>query len=447
MVNGADQHEHRGLRERRATSAAVTGIAFQGVYALGQFVVMALLFRYLSPQRFGMWLTIYSLTAWAAFAKFGLQYAMYTALGHSALTDRAVAQRVLTNASSLVAVMGFLLTVALLVFGWWLPWSWILNVTDATASNEASVVSVVALAIAAMSMPMLMGGHAMQASQRGAVTQSIGLLVQLVMIIAVTLGVMLRWPLAALAAVVVSPPLIAGAMQWVVGLRTGILPRPARSALDTAEMRRLLAAGVLFLVLDVATITLLQCGPIIVSHLRSPEAVVPYGAAYRLIGLLIAAFMMVSYAYWPAYSEASKRDDTVWIKRGLRRSVAKVLVLWALGAAVILAIGRPFIAWWLGAEAVPGWGTLIAAVVSALTYGLYVMVCTPLSGMGRLRPQIVTAAIVVGIYAVVGVGLCAAYGPAGLFVGQSIAAIVGAMMNAAYLSRVLNQSQAEHVPA
>src|SRR5690606_187676 len=71
MVNMDEQTSHRRLRESRATRASVAGVAFQGVYAIGQFVVMALLVRHLDPQRFGMWLMIYPLTAWMGFSKFG----------------------------------------------------------------------------------------------------------------------------------------------------------------------------------------------------------------------------------------------------------------------------------------------------------------------------------------------------------------------------------------
>lgn len=443
MVNGEDHVHHRGLRERRATRSAVMGIAFQGVYALGQFVIMALLVRRLDPQRFGMWLMIYSLTAWATAANVGLVFVMYTTLGRHALTDRQRARAVLTNVAGFVGLLSAAAAVMLLTAGWFMPWPAWLNVSDAQAIREATPVSVVALSIAALSMPMMLGGHALVASQRGYVTQSVAIVMQLLMIGVLTLGYFAGWPLLVLAVVVMSPPFLAGLTQWCLGLGTGILPAPRPSAIDTRLLRSLLGAGVLFMALDMAATALIQGGTLVLGHVMSPEAVVPYGAAYRLIGLLISTVMMICYAYWPAYSEAGERADVAWIGRGLRRSLVKTGVIGVVGGAVILGIGKPFIAWWLGAEAVPTTGTLAAAVVFAWGYGLYAVVSTPLSGMGRLRVQVVSAAVMVGLFIVVGVGLSMAYGATGLFVGQAIAAIAAAGMNGLFLRRVLRQMRTE----
>ncbi|MCG8402665.1 MAG: hypothetical protein MJA84_13910 [Firmicutes bacterium] len=445
MTSMHDHADSRLLRERRATRSAAAGVAFQAVYVIGQFVVMALLYRELGAERFGMWLTIFSLTAWVALSKFGLQYAVYTALGQTALTDREEAQRVLSNAAVFVALVCFFIAALMTAVGPWFPWPAMLNVSGEQAVREASTVSVVALVIAAFSMPMLMGGHAMQACQRGDISQTLAMLMQVVMIAGVAFGVWNDWPLAALAAVIVGPPLIAGLLQWGFGLRARILPALSLRVVRVATLRRLLAAGILFLALDLAMLVLLQSAPLLLVQLQSPEAVVPYGAAYRLVGLLIAAFMMVSYAYWPAYSEAEQRNDTAWVRKGLLRTFLKTLGLWLAGAAVTLAIGRPFIRWWLGEAAMPDWPTLIAAVVFALMYGLHVMVATPLSGMGRLRPQIITAAGVIALYLLCGLPFGMWYGPAGLFTAQAIAAALGAVMNGLFLIRVLRSRQQEGV--
>jgi len=441
MVTADDHAHHRGLRERRATSAAAMGVAFQGVYALGQFVIMALLVRRLDPQRFGMWLMIYSLTAWAAFAKFGLHFSLYTSLGQHALSDRDRARAILTNAAAFVALLGGLLAAVLLTLGWWLPWAAWLNVSDPLAVREAAPVAVVALTLAAVTMPMMMGGHAMLASQRGDITQSIAMVMQVAMIGVLTVGCLFDWPLVVLAAVVMSPPLVAGLAQWCVGLMTGVLPRPAVNAFDMALLLRLLVAGVLFMVLDLATIALLQGGALVLGHAVSPEAVVPYGAAYRLIGLVIAAVMVISYAYWPAYSEAGYRADAAWIGRGLRRSLTLMILLGGAGGAAILTLGRPFIAWWLGDAAVPAFATLIAAVIFAGAFTVYVAVGTPLSGMGKLRGQVIAAGVMVAVFLVVGIRLAVTHGATGLFVGQAIAACAGAALNGLFLRRTLRELQ------
>jgi O-antigen/teichoic acid export membrane protein len=438
-------HTHnRQLRDQRATRSAVAGVAFQGVYALGQFAVMAILFRRLSQQGFGMWLMIYALAGWMVFAKFGLHFTMYTALGQHALTDRKHAREILTNAGGVVAAIGALLVIVLLTIGWWLPWSDWLNVTETQAVREAGPVAITVLAMAAITMPMMMGGHAMIASQRGDLSQAIAMITQVLMIISLLVGYWLHWPLIALAAVVMSPPLIAGLTQWCVGLGTRILPMPTLDSVDLRLLAKLLTAGVIFMVLDMAMILLLQGGPIILGHVVGPEAVVPYGAAYRLIGLLIAGIMTTCYAYWPAYSEAGQRKDIAWVKAGLTRSWMMMLGMCVVGGAVILLAGRPFIAWWLGKQAVPTQSMLWAAVLFALAFGCYAVISTPLSGLGRLRGQLISAGVMAALSLVLGIGLCHTYGATGLYFGQAIAVAVAAAMNGVYLLRTLHRMTAEN---
>lgn len=417
------------------------GVAFQGVYALGQFIVMAVLIRKLGPQRFGMWLMIFSLTAWMAFAKFGLQFTLYTALGQHAQTDRDKARAILTNAALFVALLGLLLAAALAAGGWFLPWADWLNVTEAQAVREAGPVTVTVLVLAALSMPLMMGGHALLASQRGDLTQGLALAAQIVMIIVLIVGYFLDWSFITLAIVVMSPPLLAGFTQWCVGLGSHILPRPSISALDRLLMGRLLAAGGLFMLLDLAMITLLQGGPIVLGHAVGPEAVVPYGAAYRLIGLLIAAVMMICYAYWPAYSEAGARQDMAWIRRGVLRSLLLMLGLCVVGGCVILTVGRPFIRWWLGEPAVPTYPTLACAVLFTICFGAYAVLGSPLSGLGRIGVQLLSACVMVSLFITVGLVLSFRHGPAGLYLGQALAALVGAAMNGIFLHRAISNKQ------
>src|SRR5690606_9049669 len=106
----------------------------------------------------------------------------------------------------------------------------------------------------------------------------IAIAVQLAMIGVLAIGFQLRWPLVALAAIVMSPPFVAGLLQWIVGLTTGILPRPTPAVFDPGVLGHLLGAGVAFMALDLAAIALLQGGPLVLGHVVSPEAVVPYGA-------------------------------------------------------------------------------------------------------------------------------------------------------------------------
>jgi O-antigen/teichoic acid export membrane protein len=429
--------EHRRLRESRAMRASIMGVAFQGVYALAQFVVLALMTRYVDPERVGMWLTVSSLAAWMGVLSIGLQYVLLTTLGRKALTDPAAARTTLSTATVAVATIGVTVAVLVAIAGPRLPWAMWLNVRQAAAVHDAAPLGTAVLLVTALSLPALLAGHALQATQRGDLNHICSLLMQVAMVALVFLGVRAHWPLFALGGIVAGAPLLTGICHWVIGLSKRILPRISLAAFDGRLLRELLGAGALFLLLDLLTVALLQSGPMVLTHARDPQAVVPYAAASRLAGLPISAFMMIGYAYWPAYSEAWQRRDFSWISQGVARALRKIVALWLLAATAILVAGRPFVAWWLGAAVQPRFSLLVAAAGFALAYGIYAAFAAPLSGMGRLRDQLIAATAMIAVFLGAGLGLSAKFGPTGLLSGQALGATVGAVLNAYFLRRRL----------
>ena len=114
--------------------------------------------------------------------------------------------------------------------------------------------------------------------------------------------------------------------------------------------RLLLQVGLFFLVLQLAIAVAYTSNSIILAALLGPSAVAEYAVVAKLF---MIPTVMVGFALgplWPAYREALSRGDTQWVRRTFRRSLRVSLAVGGVVSAVLVALGLPLIAAWVGPQ-------------------------------------------------------------------------------------------------
>ena len=430
--------EDLGLeRRRRVKRASVAGLAFQSTYALVQFVMLAVLLRYLGTERFGMWMTALAIGSWLLLANLGLNNALVTRLGAVALTRRDEAQAVMVNAVLTVTAVSVGLAILFVIGGWAVPWAAVLNVQDDGAVRDAAPVMIIALVLSAAALPATLGGMSLLAHQRGDIAHIVMIVAQLAGLAGVLIGVRLGWSLPALGAVVLSVPLVGGLAQWWLGLRK-VLPPLSAAAVDRRMTVSLLGTGAKFLLLEGLAIVLLHSGAVIIAQLHGAAQVTSYAAVYRLAGLMLAVFQVILFPFWPAYGEALSRGDVAWITRALWRSGMLVLGVWAVVTVGFGLFGQMFIRLWMGEQAVPDPLLLWAMLTLGGVQGLTMWLAVPLNGIGRLGSQILSGTVMSALYVPLAVWLCGLLGAAGVVIVQAaLMLLIGLPLNGIYLWRHL----------
>jgi O-antigen/teichoic acid export membrane protein len=375
----------RTVRGSRARRTALLGICFQGVYAVTQLIALGLLARAYGPERFGLWMTVLALTTWMPLAALGQPAGLLTMLGPVALTDRSAAVRVLSSSTLLSTASTVVLLALVLALGGWLPWSHLLNADGPLTAGSAGITAVAALAAAIASLPLVQAGHAVLAHQRGDAVHLTSIAAALVVLGSVALAARMNAPLWVLGTLTLLGPALAGVVLWIVGLGSGLLPRPALSSVDRATVRAVARAGLQFLIIDATTVLLLRTPEVIVARLFGVESVAAFAAVGRLCALMQAVFYSVLLPLWPAIGDAAARGDRAWIRAIGRRSLGVVLGLWLLGAAGIVLLGPLFIARWTGLPQLVDTGLLLAAVGQTLGQALLVWLTVMLGGLSRQR--------------------------------------------------------------
>ncbi|KZY53806.1 hypothetical protein A3734_14380 [Sulfitobacter sp. HI0054] len=124
--------------------------------------------------------------------------------------------------------------------------------------------------------------------------------------------------------------------------------------------RQLLIVGSSFFSMSFASAISISSDPVLVSYFLGADRVPEYSVPLRLFfipSLLVGLFTL---ALWPAYSQAMRDTDTVWVRRTYLRSVV-FAVLTTVPVCIFLFIVSPhIIPVWIGSELPLPKGMLIA---------------------------------------------------------------------------------------
>ena len=339
----------RSGRTRRTTAAALGGLGSRLVAVLVSLVSIPLTVGYLGQERYGVWITLGTLTAWLTVADLGLGNALTTRVAEAYGARRPETARavIATTFWVLVVVAACLAVVAALA---WVSVDWGAFFKVTTLSARAEVGGAVALALAffVLGFPSAVVPRILLAYQRGAIANgwqalgSIASLVALVLVIQTRGG--LPWLVAALAGAPVAVSLASAI--WLFRSQPELSPAPRYY--DRATLRSVGSTGLRFFIIQIAALVLFQSDNLVIAGALGAKEVSGYSIAYRLFGYLVIMQGLVLTPLWPAFTEAAAAKDMDWVRRVFQRALSASLGL-GVPAVIALMIGsRWLIQKWTG---------------------------------------------------------------------------------------------------
>ena len=342
-------------RHRRIALSGLAAMVAKAVSVIVMFVTVRLTANYLGNERYGMWMTISSLTLLFGFADLGLGNGLLNAISDAdGRGDRDAAASHVSSGFYMLSGFAALLGLVFTLCYPFVPWPRVFNVTSDLAVREAGPAMAMMAGCFLLSVPLMIVSRVQLGYQEGfaaSLWTAAGSLVSLAaLLIAVEYGAGLPWLVAALA----GAPLLVTFVNGVVVFgwqRPYLLPRPALFTLEGGK--RLIRIGLLYLVLQVIISMAFTADNIVAAQVLGAESVAQYSVPMRLFSVPITFVMMVLSPLWPAYGEAQARRDLPWIRRTLRRSILLAAAV-SVPAALLLALAhRPLIRLWVGPQIQP----------------------------------------------------------------------------------------------
>jgi O-antigen/teichoic acid export membrane protein len=144
----------------------------------------------------------------------------------------------------------------------------------------------------------------------------------------------------------------------------------------------MIAAGSLFLLLQVFALIGNASDSLVLAQILGVQAVAQYTVAQKLFSIaLIAQFFIAP--LWPAFGDALERNDYAWARHALKRALVLSLGITILATLPLLVFGKWIVVVWVGPELIPS-SSLLAALGGWMLLASYGGVMSVLLNNGKL---------------------------------------------------------------
>ncbi len=431
---------------RAVQSGASSAIA--RVFQLGiSLITIRLTIHYLGAERFGLWMTIFSLINILNFADFGIGNGLLNAIAEAyGRRDSKSIQEAISSGFFALSILSLFFCALFLVSYQYIHWSSIFKLHSPTAVREAGPTTFIFFACFAVALPLGVAQRIQLALQKGYLNGIWSILGTTVGFVGLCLALRAKLGLPWLVLSVAGGPSISLLANCIFIFCRQPNLRPSLACVSRKFSKQILKAGTLFFVLQIAMAVGYQSDNIVIARILGPEAVASYSVALRIfqsVPIFLGFFML---ALWPAYGEAVAGGDYAWIRATYRRSVSLNGLIGVIAALVLFVSARLIIRLWVGRGLEPTHLLLIALAAYCITNSLVGPISAMMDGMSLLRFQAVSWSIMAVANLTLSIWLTKLIGVSGVVFGSVISQGVFILIPSIwYIRSVLTGSQSGEV--
>lgn len=375
-------------RLRRAALTTLSSGAAKAIALLTSLVSVPLTYRYLGPERYGIWMVLISIIGAMSFADLGIGNGLMNAISEAyGKDDRDQARQHVSSALALMSAIAVALALIGAVAFPFLPWLRLFNVQSQAVASEGAIAFLVLYASFVINIPLGVITRAQLGIQKAYIAQTINAIGSIVSLALILLVIYLRGNLAWLVFATVGIGIIATIFNgWILFSEYPWLI-PAIHAVRSASARKIFNLGILFFVLQCSFTLAYTSDNIVIAQIMGAAAVAIYSVPQKLFSLVTATVSIAATPFWPAYAEAIARGDVSWVRRVFKASLRTVLAI-TIPLCTLLAIAGPWIlkvAVGKSFEAPPA--LMGAFAVWGVVYSISMVTSVLLNGAGVLKGQ------------------------------------------------------------
>lgn len=361
--------------------------AFKALSVLATFAAVPLMLHYLGTERYGIWSTIMSITAWVMLSDMGIGYGLRSKVAEAlAKNDVAGAGVYVSSAYTALGVLALGVFALFLPASQYVSWQRVFNTAVVDNCTLHTFVLLTAFFILA-SMWSGLVNQVLNAVQRASAVvfgQMVFNALYLVFVFALLYTASPSLPLMATAygvALLVSHLALS---IWCYRQRRSLVPH---ASIDRSRLRALLRLGMQFFLLELSYVVIVSTDKILITQLFGPESVAQYDVVFKLFSVITMGHTLITMALWSSYTDAYHRDDHSWIHTTLR-SQRRMFMGIVLLIVLLAIVARPVIAWWVGPD-IPVSISLVAGMAAFMAIFTWNNIyATALNGIGATGPQL-----------------------------------------------------------
>jgi O-antigen/teichoic acid export membrane protein len=408
-------------RRRRAALTTLLSAFARGSQLAVIFVSMRVALPYLGQARFGVWMTISSLTSLMLLFDFGIGNGMVSRVASlAARGDPAALRNLLRTGLSVLIAIGICIGALCACLAAYAPLQWLYKDAAPELIDEARTTLTVLGVLFGLSIPLQATHRIYAGLQEGYFALTIAGLASLLSVALIVVGPLLHWGITGFLLASYGIQLSSGLVLLLILRRRFGLTLRRLAEYRSEELRALTGSGGLFLLLQIGILVGWEMDPVVLSAFVGPAAVAVYAVVQRMFLLVSGPLSMLNAPLWASYADAHARGDSHYLRATLRRALVATFCLATGGASVVVALHAP-LAHFLSKDVlqVPaafvlifGAWTIFSAVSDALA--MY------MNGVQILFPQVVACVAFVVLAIILKLALVQSYGLEGVILGTLV---------------------------
>lgn len=358
-------------------------------------VTVPLTLKYLGNERFGLWMTISSVLAMAAFADFGVGNGVLNTVAKAFGKDdiEGVRKAVSSGFAVLNTIAAFLLLSFFSIYRF-VNWADFFRVVSPQAKAEAGPALAVFAVCFALNVSMDVVQRVQLGLQQGYRYGLWQLCGSAAGFIGVLGGIWLHVSLPVLVIAIAGAPIFATALNtfhFFGFVRPDL--RPSRKFVSAHVISEIAKLGGLFFVLQLVVAVSYSGDNFIIARTLGAVNVPEYSIPQRMFALVTVMLGMLVAPLWPAYGEAIARGDIPWVRRTLGRSLLIVLTLASAISSVLLIMSPKLIYWWVGHRVHPSFLLLLGLALCSVMDSCAGALASFLNGASVVKFQVIVASV------------------------------------------------------
>jgi O-antigen/teichoic acid export membrane protein len=393
--NGLEDHERGADRNRRAMLTGSVSTLARVVQIATSLITVPLTLKYLGNERFGLWMTISSVLAMAAFADFGVGNGVLNTVAKAfGKDDMGGVRKAVSSGFAVLNTIALLLLLSFFSIYRFVNWASFFRVYSPQARAEAGP----ALAVFAICFALNISMDVVQRVQLGlqqGYRYGLWLMCGSVAgFIGVLSGIWFRVSLPVLVMAIAGAPIFATAMN-AIHFFGSVRPdlRPSLSLVSRDTISQIAKLGGLFFVLQVVVAVSYSADNFIIARTLGAANVPEYAIPQRMFGIIAMMSSMLVAPLWPAYSEAISRGHMKWVRHTLKTSLLLVLGATSAASLTLLLLSHRLIHWWVGSRIHPPFFLLVGLAIWTVIGCCGDALASFLNGAAVIRFQVIVASL------------------------------------------------------
>ena len=361
----------------------------KGLSILVSLILVPITIHYINPTEFGIWITMSSFITWFAFFDIGFGSGLKNKLTEAIANKDFTLGRIYVSTTYFMLI---LISAALLLFFFilniFIDWTTVLN-APVYLSRQLSMVVMIVFSAFAVQFVLQLLNVVVAAKQNIFISSLIGLIGNILsLIIIYILSITTKGSLLYLGMTISFCPLLVFGIFSIVLYKGSYRPfAPSFKLIKTKYIKDLMSLGLKFFIIQLGLIFFYNADNLIISNIISPAAVTSYNIAFKFFSVITMVSAIVMAPIWPAFTEANAKEDYPWIKLTISRLLKFCMLIFIIGALMLLV--SPYVyRFWVGNKIVVPF-TLSAVLFAFTIINTYRSIfCFYLNGIGKIQLEL-----------------------------------------------------------